>query len=147
MTKNIEWKKSSIDYDKLNELNHKTLTSSENGLYTATKINKNQGKKNAESGHMKSIQPLGASLGGKIGGVITRDNGKLKQNGILGNQANAEKYGVRIYATNLNTKEVCEYISIREAERSLSIQAPIIRKILRGLQPKTRCGWTFRYNK
>ena len=143
--KNIEWKKSSIDYNKLNNLNHRDITSSENGLYAATQINKNQGKKNAESGHMKLIQPLGSSLGGKIGGIITRDNGKLKENSILGNRANAEKYGVRIYATNLNTEEIWEYISIREAERDLKIQAPIIRKILRGLQPKTRCGWTFEY--
>ena len=122
-----------------------SISKKENGILVATKTNNNQGKKNAQSGHMKNIQKIGASLGGKIGGTITRDSGKLKENGILGNQANAEKYGVRIYATNLNTKEVCQYISIREAERVLKIQAPIIRKILKGNQPKTRCGWTFKY--
>lgn len=124
-----------------------SMSKKENGKLTATKINNNQGKKNAKSGHMKNIQKIGASLGGKIGGVVTKSNGKLKENGILGNRANAEKYGIRIYATNLNTNECWEYISIRETERDLKIQAPIIRKILKGLQPKTRCGWTFRYKK
>lgn len=122
-----------------------SISKKENGNLAATKINKNQGKKNAQSGHMKKIQKIGAYLGGKIGGITTRDNGKLKQHGILGNQANAEKYGKRIYATNEITNQCWQYISIREAERDLKIQAPIIRKILKGLQPKTRCGWTFNY--
>jgi hypothetical protein len=124
-----------------NKFTLQKLSQSEVGKVTGKII----GMKNAESGHMNKIQKMGCSLGGKVGGVITRDSGKLKEYGILGNQSNAEKYGVRIYATNLNTEEVWEYISIREAERDLKIQAPIIRKILRGLQPKTRCGWTFEY--
>lgn len=102
------------------------------------------GKKNAESGHMKNIQKIGASIGGTKSG-LNKSKEFLLEIGKLASQSNAEKYGVRIYATNLNTKEIWEYISIREAERDLKIQAPIIRKILKGLQPKTRCGWTFNY--
>ena len=119
----------------------------QNGLLAATLINKNQGKKNAKSGHMKSIQRLGCSIGGKIGGIVTRDNGKLKEISLLGNEANQQKYGIRIIATNLLTEESWEYISISEAERDLKIQATIIRKILKGLQPKTKTGWTFEYKK
>lgn len=148
MFKNIKWANKELpglSHDELNKLTENILSKKENGLYAATHINKNQGKKNAQSGHMKNIQTIGAPLGGKIGGIVTRDTGKLKEHSLLGNKANAEKYGVKIYAFNLNTKESYEYISIRDAERKLKIQAPIIRKILRGLQPKTRCGWTFEY--
>ena len=102
------------------------------------------GKKNADSGHMKKIQKIGASIGGKKAG-LNKSKDFLLEIGKLASQSNAEKYGKRIYATNLNTNESWQYISIREAERDLEIQAPVIRKILRGLQPKTRCGWTFNY--
>jgi len=95
---------------------------------------------------MREIQKIGCSIGGKKAG-LAKSKKYLKEIGKLGNDANAEKYGVRIYATNLNTNKSWEYISIREAERDLGIQAPIIRKILRGKQPKTRCGWTFEYKK
>jgi len=143
---NIQWKKSTIDYDKLAELSHEKIVKHNNGTFAATVVNKNQGKKNAKSGHMKSIQTLGASMGGKIGGVITRDSGKLKQHSELGNEANQQKHGKRVIATNLITEECWEYISIRECERDLKIQAPIIRKIIKGNQPKTRCGWIFKYS-
>jgi hypothetical protein len=102
------------------------------------------GMKNTESGHMKRIQKIGAPIGGKISG-LKKSKEFLLEIGKKASTSNAEKYGVRIYAINLNTEECLEYISIREAERALKIQAPIIRKILRGLQPKTRCGWTFNY--
>jgi hypothetical protein len=148
MQKNIKWANKELPgltHEDLLQITISNLSKKENGLLAATQVNFNQGKKNAQSGHMKSIQPLGCSIGGKIGGTITRDSGKLKENGKLGNESNQQKYGVRIIATNLLSEECWEYISIREAERDLKIQAPIIRKILRGLQPKTRCGWTFEY--
>lgn len=112
----------------------------------AKNINKTQGKKNAASGHMKRIQKIGCSIGGKKSG-INKSKQYLLKIGEIASESNRQKYGVRIIATNLNTKECWEYISIREAERDLDIQAPIIRKILRGKQPKTRCGWTFEYKK
>ncbi len=115
-----------------------------NGLIAATEINNQQGQKNAESGHMKSIQPLGCSIGGKVS-ASRKPKEHFIEIGKLGNEANQQKYGVRIIATNLLSEECWEYISIREAERDLKIQAPIIRKILKGNQPKTRCGWTFEY--
>ena len=143
--KNVEWKKSSIDYDKLNNLSHRSLTSHENGLYAANEINKEQGRKNAESGHMKSIQPLGSSKGGKVGGIITRDSGKLKEHGKLGNLANIEKYGKRIVAYKKGS-EIPEYFdSIRMAERELDIQAVLIRKVLAGVQPYSK-GYRFEYS-
>jgi hypothetical protein len=147
MYSNIKWANKELpglSHDDLNKLTENILSKKENGLLAATQINKNQGKKNAKSGHMNTIQKLGCSIGGIVSGN-KKTKEQMKQISKLGNQANAEKYGVRIYATNLNTEEVWEYISIREAERDLKIQAPIIRKILRGLQPKTRCGWTFEY--
>lgn len=144
---NIQWKKSTIDYDKLSELSHEKIVKQTNGKLAATIVNKNQGKKNAKNGHMKEIQKIGASLGGKVGGVVTRDSGKLKEHSKLGNEANQQKYGKRIIAYNQNTEECWEYISIRECERDLKIQAPIIRKIIKGNQPKTKCGWSFEYKK
>ena len=142
---NIQWKKSTIDYDKLSELSHEKIVKQINGKFAATVVNKNQGKKNAKSGHMKKIQKIGASIGGKIGGVVTKNSGKLKEHSKLGNEANQQKHGKRIIAYNQNTEECWEYISIRECERDIKIQAPIIRKILRGEQLKTRCGWIFEY--
>lgn len=117
-----------------------------NGIKAALEVNNNQGKKNAESGHMSRIQKIGCSIGGNNSGKL-KSKSYLKKIGLLGNEANQQKYGVRIIATNLLNEKSWEYISIREAERDLNIQAPIIRKILKGLQPKTRCGWTFEYKK
>ena len=117
-----------------------------NGTLAATQVNNKQGQKNAESGHMKSIQTLGCSIGGKVS-ASKKPKEHFIELGKLGNEANQQKYGIRIIATNLITEESWEYISIREAERDLKIQAPIIRKILKGNQPKTRCGWTFEYKK
>jgi hypothetical protein len=114
-----------------------------NGTLAAIKVNNKQGEKNAKSGHMKSIQPLGSSKGGKIGGVILRDSGKLLEHSKLGNEANQQKHGKRIIGTNLITGESWEYISNHEAERDTKVPTCTIRKILRGEQPKTKSGWTF----
>ena len=113
------------------------------GPITAITINKDQGKKNAESGHMKSIQPLGASIGGKVGGAVLRDSGKLLEHSKLGNEANQQKYGERIIGKNLITGECWEYISKHEASRDTDVPTCTIRKILKGDQPKTKTGWTF----
>jgi hypothetical protein len=129
------------------ETGHIQRLGKKNGVIFGKIWGKINGKKNVESGHMKVIQKIGASLGGKVGGVVTRDSGKLKEHAKLGNEANQQKYGKRIIAYNQNTEKCWEYISIRECERDLKIQAPIIRKILKGNQPKTRCGWIFEYKK
>ena len=113
-----------------------------NGILAATQVNLNQGKINAESGHMSNIQKIGCSIGGTISG-----NNKtieyLTEIGRLGNKANIEKHGVSIIGENLITGECWEYPSIGEAERDTNVQSAIITKILRGKQPKTRSGWTF----
>lgn len=83
--------------------------------------------------------------GGKIGGIITASKYDMKERGKLGGKATIEKYGKSIFANNLITFEVKQFNSIRQAERYCEIQTAIIRKILNGLQPKTRCGWTFNY--
>jgi hypothetical protein len=113
-----------------------------NGRYAATEVNNKQGEKNAQSGHMKEIQKLGCSIGGTISGN-NKSKEKLIEIGKLGNEVNQQVYGDRIIATNLITGECWEYISKHEAERDTGIPTCTIRKILRGLQPKTRCGWTF----
>lgn len=128
--------------DKQNEY-FESDTLKNNGTKAATEINHHQGKKNAESGHMKNIQKIGAPIGGKIGGVITRNSGKLKENGKLGNEANQQLYGTRIIAYNEKTEECWEYISMHEAARDTDVPTCTIRKILRGDQPKTRTGWYF----
>jgi len=79
-----------------NKFSTKSITSRDNGKFAALEVNKNQGKKNADSGHMKKIQKLGSSLGGKIGGIITRDNGNLMIATKKANEANKQKYGIRI---------------------------------------------------
>lgn len=113
-----------------------------NGSKAANTINKNQGKKNAQSGHMKEIQKIGCSIGGKIAG-LSKSKEYLKEISKLGNEANAQKYGERIIATNLITGECWEYISKHEAARDTNVPTCTIRKILKGLQPKTKTGWTF----
>jgi len=84
-----------------------------------------------------------AKCGGLVGGISTRDSGKLKEISKLGNEANQQKYGERIIATNLITGESWEYISKHEAARDTDVPTCTIRKILRGEQPKTKTGWTF----
>jgi hypothetical protein len=86
-----------------------------------------------------------ASIGGKVGGVVLRDSGKLLQYSKLGNEANIKKYGKKVFANNIKTYEVKSFDSIRQAAKYSNIQGVVIRKILRGLQPKTRCGWIFNY--
>lgn len=145
MNKNIEWKKSNIDYSKLNEISHKTLSSSQN-VKKAYEKNKNQGKKNAASGHMKKIQKIGCIIGGIISGNL-KSKEQLTKIGKLGNEANIKKYGIPLIAKNILTNEIKKFNSIGEAEKYTNVQSVIITKILRGKQPKTRTGWTFEYKK
>lgn len=113
-----------------------------NGLIAATEINNQQGQKNAESGHMKSIQPLGCSIGGKVS-ASRKSKEHFIEIGKLGNETNQQKYGERIIGENLITGECWEYISKHEAERDTNVPTCTIRKILKGDQPKTKTGWTF----
>jgi len=113
-----------------------------NGLIAATEINNQQGQKNAESGHMKSIQPLGASIGGTIS-ASRKPKQYFIEIGKLGNEANQQKHGNRIIGKNLITGECWEYISKHEAARDTDVPTCTIRKILKGEQTKTKTGWTF----
>ena len=114
----------------------------DNGVFAATQINNKQGQKNASSGHMKSIQPLGCSIGGKVS-AGRKPKEHFIEIGKLGNEANQQKYGERIIGENLITGECWEYISKHEAERDTNVPTCTIRKILKGDQPKTKTGWTF----
>jgi hypothetical protein len=84
-----------------------------------------------------------ASIGGKVGGKATSLKYDMKVISKLGNEANVKKYGKPLYAYNLITFESIEFDSIGGAEKYTDIQSVTITKILRGLQSKTRCGWTF----
>jgi len=128
------------------ETGHIQRLGKKNGVIFGKIWGKINGKKNVESGLVERIQKIGAPIGGKDSGN-NKTKKQLKKLSQLGNEANQQKHGKRIIAYNENTEECWEYISIREAERDLKIQAPIIRKILKGNQPKTRCGWTFEYKK
>jgi hypothetical protein len=83
------------------------------------------------------------TIGGKISGN-KKSIKYLKKIGKLGNQSNIEKYGQKIIATNIKTGNISNFNSIREAERKLNIQAPLIRRCLKNLQPKSK-GYTFKY--
>jgi hypothetical protein len=91
----------------------------------------------------KEKRKLWASIGGNIGGKITASKYDMKQFSKLGNEANIKKYGKQLYAHNHKTYEVKSFDSIGQAEKYTDVQSVTITKILRGLQPKTRCGWTF----
>lgn len=82
MAKKIQWKRSKIDYSKLSELTHQKMVATEiiemvnedpRHKDWSSKGGKIQGKRNAESGHMKEIQKLSphefpeyaSSMGGK----------------------------------------------------------------------------------
>jgi hypothetical protein len=145
MQKNIKWANKElpgVTHEDLLEITISNISKKENGLLAATQVNCNQGKINAESGHMSNIQKIGCSIGGTISG-----NNKtieyLTEISKLGNQVNIEKHGIPIIGENLITGECWEYPSIGEAERDTNVQSAIITKILRGKQPKTRSGWTF----
>ena len=145
MHKDIKWadkELKGLTHDNLTKLNVKHFTSKENGIHAATEVNKDQGKKNAESGWMKSIQPLGASIGGTIS-ASRKTKEHFIEIGKLGNEVNQQKYGERIIGENLITGECWEYISKHEAERDTGVPTCTIRKILKGDQPKTKTGWTF----
>ena len=142
MSNKIEWKKSKIDYDKLNDLTHNILSKKINGLNAALNVNNKQGQKNAKSGHMKEIQKIGCSIGGKVS-ASKKPKEYFIEIAKLGNEANQQKYGERIIGTNLITGESWEYISKHEAARDTDVPTCTIRKILRGQQPKTKTGWTF----
>lgn len=86
-----------------------------------------------------------ASIGGKVGGKIKASKYDMKALSKLGNDANVKKYGKPVFAHNVKTYEVKQFDSIGQAEKYCKIQSVTITKILRGNQPKTRCGWTFNY--
>lgn len=84
-----------------------------------------------------------AAIGGKIGGKVKASKYDMKALSKLGNEGNVKKYGKAVFAHNIKTFEVKEFDSIGQAEKYCKIQSVTITKILRGLQPKTRCGWIF----
>jgi hypothetical protein len=112
------------------------------GLYTATKINHNQGKKNAENGHMRNIQKIGCSLGGRVAGKRKVLDGTWNDISLLGNKANIEKHGKRITAINVVTNEETDFKSVGSASRELNIHKRSIFNCLQGKQHQTK-GYKF----
>jgi hypothetical protein len=96
MNKNIEWKKSNIDYDKLNELTHVDLVRIENGKQT---INKNRTKESCSRG---------GKIGGKNGGnkakelklgfhsLTSEERSKIgkKVGDVIGPRSHIEGFGI-----------------------------------------------------
>ena len=113
-----------------------------NGRLAATTINKNQGKKNAESGHMKNIQKIGCSIGGKV--LTDKKLNHLRNVSFLGNQANIKKYGKPIKAICISTKKESCFKSIGEASRQLSISKRLILNCLSKKQKQSK-GYQFFY--
>ena len=127
-----------VDLVKYDEVDYES-----NGYRIATTINKHQGRKNAESGHMSELGKKYANIGGSV--MTPKKQKHLENVSKLGNQANIKKYGHSIKAINLKTKEESCFESIGLASRQLSINKRLILNCLQNKQTQTK-GYMFFYN-
>lgn len=90
MAKNIEWKKSNIDYDQLNQLtphhlrtssHMKALNQSGKLVDSKSKGGKKTGKQHVESGHWANIQKIATKSS-----IESRVNAALKRKMVITNQ-------------------------------------------------------------
>jgi hypothetical protein len=154
--KNIEWKKSDIDYDKLNKLTHKQIVASNMSSdrkktdEEKEKISKKlKGKSKSES-HKNSLKGkrLNPGMMGKSKSKIKINAAKVnaRLGGLTGagGRATQEKYGVKILVYKFPSMEyVDEYISIKDAARKLYINPGNISNVLSGRTTQTK-GYTFK---
>lgn len=139
MSNNIEWKKSKIDYDKLNELTYKKIAQKEAGLNSVysgqlAKARIGNGKKAKESGQL-----LKAAI---KGGEAVRDNGKLAE--IRALPKKLPYTTTEIISINKETKKKLKYKSQHDAARILNLPVGNINKVLTG-ERKSVGGYYFEY--
>jgi hypothetical protein len=133
---NIEWKKSSIDYDKLNQLSHQQLTRIENGKQTISKnssyiARSKGGETNKKTGH---ISNLGKKYGSQIGKKYGKENIKHTKTpeAIAKQVASVSK---AIQQLSIDGKLIKEWDSMNDAKRA-GYHAGHISNCCNGLKPQ-----------
>jgi hypothetical protein len=116
MNNNIEWKKSSIDYDKLNQITHADLTRIENGKQTihknsSTKGRSKGGQTNKKSGHI-------SSLGKQWGAINALKGGTTQEIRLIGAKAMKEKASIPVLQLSMDGTLIKEWSSMQEAGRN-----------------------------
>lgn len=154
--KNIEWKKSSIDYDKLNELTHKKLVASEmaSGRILSDDIKnriseklkdkpKSESHKNSLKGKRKNPGMMGKSKSdAKI--KACKENARFGGLTGAGGKATQEKYGCKIIGYKYPSMEyVGEFVSIKDAGRKLELNFGNISNNIKGKCNHVK-GYTFK---
>jgi len=165
MNNKIEWKKSSIDYDKLNQITHKSLVSSqEKSSEWKEKISKsNKGKvvsneskekikeslkilRNKLSKEERKLIYANNAMLGKTHSEETKNKIREKAIGrIISDKQKkdiSKKLSVPIIATNLSTGIKTEYSSQKEASKTLGLTG--ILHVLKG-RSKQCGGYYFEY--
>jgi hypothetical protein len=154
--KNIEWKKSNIDYDKLNELTHKKLIAT---TLATGKIKTNEEKEKISKklkGKPKSEEHKNSLKGKRLNpGMMGKSKSEAKINAAkvnarlggltgAGGKATQEKYGTHINAYKYPSMEyVGTYLSIKDAGRKLDINFGNISSVLKEKSKQTK-GYTFK---
>jgi hypothetical protein len=165
MNNSIEWKKSSIDYDKLNQITHKSLVSSqEKSIEHKNKIGKgNKGKIRTDDNKVKIKEALKTKMNNlsdedrkkiysnksMLGKKHSEDTKKKMRESALGKvisehqkQIAREKSSIAIIATNIKTGEITEYSSTKQAKEILGLTG--ILHVLKG-RYKQCGGYYFKY--
>lgn len=138
MSKNIEWKKSTIDYDKLNQLTPQKLTRSENGKRTIKENSSFEGRskggqKNKENGH---ISRLGKEWGSIIGKKYGKENYKhLRTKEAIAKQVQSSS--TPIIQLTIDGTIIREWNSMNDAKRA-GYHAGHISNCCNGLKPQYR---------
>jgi hypothetical protein len=131
-------------------------------IQIATKASRSKGgKKNVESGHLKSIQSMGGKIGGKISGRMNVESGHLKSIQSMGGKIGGKKcvesghMAIMIKKANEVTRKpiiqyhkdgtfIREWGSGVEAARALNLHQPNINKVCKGKGNHTG-GFVFKY--
>lgn len=116
MSKNIEWKKSNIDYDKLNELSHQQLTRIENGKKTIGKNSSTEGR--SKGGQTNKLNGHIQSIGKKWGAIQGKKNTILYSTKLLGAKAAAEKLSTKVLQLDMEGNLIKEWDSMNEAGKN-----------------------------
>lgn len=158
--KNIEWKKSNIDFDKLNEITHKSLVSSqEKSTSHKKKISESHKGKTLSKEHLENLKKTNTLFGDKpawnkgmkgIEGKPHSEETKKKMSEKAKGRVISEKQkkdiskklSISIIATNIKTGKERTFKSTKEANTKLGLTGVL--HVLKG-RSKQCGGYTFRY--
>jgi hypothetical protein len=154
--KNIEWKKSSIDYDKLNELTHKQIVASNMSSDRKKTDEEKQKISKKLKGKPKSEEHKNSLKGKRLNpGMMGKSKSEAKINAAkvnarlggltgAGGKATQEKYGTNINAYKYPSMEyVGTYVSIKDAGRQLDVNFGNISNVLKQKSKQAK-GYTFK---